>query len=68
MTPDLEIISTKISQLAELLSELRKENADLRLRIAALSSDNAELSKKINTARERVSALLAKCSPEDPLR
>lgn len=53
-------LSEKISQLAELAQSLRRENAELRLTIAALTAENADLDKRIKEAHQRVSALLDK--------
>ncbi len=58
MIPEFQSLSEKINQLAELTLLLRQENADLRLRMAVLTTENAELSKRIQDASERVTALL----------
>jgi cell division protein ZapB len=60
MISEFHQLSEKISQLAELAQSLRRENADLRLTMATLSSENADLSKRIEEAYHRVSALLDK--------
>lgn len=60
MISDFHQLSEKISQLAELASALRRENADLRLDLATLASENADLSKRMLEAHQRVAALLDK--------
>jgi FtsZ-binding cell division protein ZapB len=60
MISEIHHLSEKISQLAELAHSLRRENADLRLNVAALSTENADLSKRIQDAYQRVATLLEK--------
>ncbi|HJV86778.1 MAG TPA: DUF904 domain-containing protein [Noviherbaspirillum sp.] len=60
MISDFHQLSEKVTQLAELAQSLRRENADLRLTLASLSAENAELSRRIEEAYHRVSALLEK--------
>jgi cell division protein ZapB len=60
MISDFPRLSDKISKLVELAARLRRENADLRLDLAALAAENAELSKRMQEAHQRVSALLDK--------
>ena len=60
MISDFHQLSDKVSQLAELAQSLRRENADLRLTLAALSEENKDLAKRIEEAYRRVSALLDK--------
>lgn len=59
MISDFNLLSQKISQLAELAQSLRRENADLRLSMAALAANNTDLTARMNEAHQRVSALLA---------
>jgi len=58
MIPDFHQLSEKIAQLAELAQSLRRENADLRLKSALVAAENAELSKRMQEAHQRVAALL----------
>ena len=58
MISDFHKLSEKISQLAELMQALRSENADLRLKAVALAAENAELTRRMQEAHERVAALL----------
>ena len=55
-----DVLSIKIDQLAELAQSLRRENADLRLNAATLITENADLSRRMQEAYQRVSALLEK--------
>lgn len=63
MNSEFHQLSEKINQLAELAQSLRRENADLRLGTAALAAENADLSRRIQGAHQRVSALLEKIPP-----
>ena len=66
MVSEFHQLSEKISQLAELAQSLRRENAELRQRVAALSSENADLAGRIEEATQRVTALLEKIpAPEE---
>lgn len=58
MDSDFRALSEKISQLAELTQQLRRENADLRLRITALASENTEMSQKMLQVKQRVTTLM----------
>ena len=60
MISDIHQLSEKVGQLAELTQSLRRENADLRLIVAALSEENKDLTKRIEEAYQRVAALLDK--------
>ncbi|WP_414691476.1 DUF904 domain-containing protein [Noviherbaspirillum sp.] len=60
MISDFHQLSEKIVKLAELAQSLRRENADLRLSLASLSAENADLARRIEEAYTRVSALLDK--------
>jgi len=66
MTSDLQILSDKIVQLAELTQQLRRENAELRLHVTALTTDKTELAARMQQAAQRVSALMDKLpAPSD---
>lgn len=65
MISEFHQLSEKITQLAELAQSLRRENADLRLRLASLSAENTDLAKRIEEAYKRVSALLDKIPAAD---
>ena len=60
MLSEFHQLSEKVDQLAELTQSLRRENADLRLTLAALTAENADLSRRIQEAYQRVAALLEK--------
>ena len=65
MISDFHQLSEKIVKLAELTQSLRRENADLRLTLASLTAENADLAKRIEEAYKRVSALLDKIPAAD---
>lgn len=66
MLSEFDSLSEKINQLAELAQSLRRENAELRLTVAAASAENAELSRRMQEAYQRISALMEKMPmPED---
>lgn len=58
MITDFHNLSEKIGQLADLTQSLRSENADLRLKAVALAAENAELTRRMQEAHDRVAALL----------
>lgn len=58
MKLEFDQLSEKISQLAELAQKLRRENADLRLQLAALATENMQMSERMREAKKRVSALI----------
>jgi hypothetical protein len=60
MISEFHQLSGKVVQLAELADSLRRENAELRLSVASLTAENAELARRIEEAHRRVSALLDK--------
>lgn len=60
MISEFHELPDKIKQLAELTQFLRLENADLRLKLAMLASENASLSMRMQEAHQRVTALLEK--------
>jgi cell division protein ZapB len=60
MISEFHLLSEKIDQLAELAHSLRRENTDLRIYTAALVAENTALSKRMEEAHSRVSALLEK--------
>lgn len=60
MVSEFHLLSEKINQLAELAQSLRRENAELRLTVAAAHAENADLSSRMQEAYKRISALLEK--------
>ena len=60
MITEFHLLSQKIDQLADLTHALRRENAQLRLKSATVIAENAELSRRIEAAHQRVSALMEK--------
>ncbi|GIZ52012.1 DUF904 domain-containing protein [Noviherbaspirillum aridicola] len=59
MISEFHQLADKVTRLAGLADELRRENAELRLNVASLRAENAELAQRIDEAYRRVSALLA---------
>jgi cell division protein ZapB len=66
MSSEFHQLSEKVAQLAAMTQSLRRENADLRLNVAALTTENAELSQRMGEAHQRVSALLEKLPVATP--
>ena len=60
MISEFLALSEKVSQLAELTHALRTENAELRMKCAALTGDNADLARRMQEAHQRVALLLDK--------
>jgi len=60
MVSEFHQLPEKITQLAELAQALRRDNAQLRLQLASLAAENADLSRRIQEAQHRVEALLEK--------
>ncbi|MDQ9169934.1 DUF904 domain-containing protein [Oxalobacteraceae bacterium R-40] len=60
MNSEFDLLSEKINGLAELAHALRRENAELRLKISEMTVENSELSKRMLEAHQRVSVLLEK--------
>ena len=58
MNSEFHQLSEKINRLADLALALRRENAELRSSRAALVTENADLSGRMQGAFQRVSALL----------
>jgi cell division protein ZapB len=60
MSSEFHQLSEKVAQLAAMTQSLRRENADLRLNVAALTTENTELAQRMDEAHQRVAALLDK--------
>lgn len=65
MISEFHQLSDKVNRLAELAQSLRQENAELRLTVASLTAENADLARRIDEAYRRVSALLEKIPASD---
>lgn len=65
MIAEFHQLSEKITRLAELAQSLRRENAELRLALASVTAENADLARRIEEAYQRVSALLDKIPASD---
>jgi len=60
MSSEFQQLSEKVAQLAALTQSLRRENAELRLNVTALTTEKAELSRRMEEAHQRVQTLLEK--------
>ena len=58
MVSEFSSLLDKVRQLAEMSVALRRENADLRASMAALTEENVRLSSRIKEAHDRVAALI----------
>lgn len=65
MISDFELLAEKVERLTVLAHALRSENAGLRLDVAALTAQNAELRQRMQEAHARVAALLAQLPAEE---
>lgn len=66
MSSEFDQLSEKVAQLAALTQSLRRENADLRLHVSALTTENAELTRRMGEAHQRVAAVLEKLPSAEP--
>lgn len=60
MNSEFDLLAQKVNGLAELAHALRRENAELRLKVSEVAAENAELSRRMLEAHQRVAALLEK--------
>lgn len=60
MLSELSSLESKLDQLLTVHMALRTENQELRTRVAALEAENRQLDGKVEGARSRLEALLAK--------
>jgi cell division protein ZapB len=58
MISDFNLLATKITELATLTHDLRRDNAALRKQVATLGHDNNALQARIDAAHQRVAGLL----------
>ena len=58
MNSEFQLLAEKVEQLAQLAKKMRAENTELRLKIAELTSENSDLSTRIQQAHDRVSTIL----------
>ena len=65
MISDFKHLLEKIQQLADMAALLRRENADLRQQATTLQLHNAELSRRMQEAHERVLAVMRRLPQED---
>ena len=58
MISEFKQLAEKVDQLAALTHAMRREAADLRRQVVTLTETNTQLTARMQTAHERVSALL----------
>lgn len=64
MSISLDQLERKVEQIVAVCSGLRTENQALRARVAGLEADKAGLRQKVDSARERLEALLTRLPEE----
>lgn len=60
MSSEFHQLAEKVAQLAAMTQSLRRENAELRLSVSALTDENTELAQRMEQAHQRVTMLLEK--------
>lgn len=58
MDAELAALEQRIRQTVDLCRHLRDENEGLRLKLASLDNEKRELAERIDSARDRLEALL----------
>lgn len=66
MSSEFQQLSEKVAQLAALTQSLRRENAELRLNVSALTTEKVELARRMEEAHQRVAAMLEKLPVATP--
>jgi cell division protein ZapB len=64
MISDFSKLSDKVNQLAELVISLRSENIALQNYAVSVAVDNADLTRRMQEARDRVAALMDRLPAE----
>ena len=64
MISDFSHLSDKVNQLAELVISLRSENIALQNYAVSVAVDNADLTRRMQEARDRVAALMDRLPAE----
>lgn len=62
MENDLNTLEERVSAVAALCKELQRENASLRSRLASSEQEKLALTQRMNTALERIEALMSSLS------
>ncbi|HEY9102378.1 hypothetical protein [Chitinimonas sp.] len=65
MEAELHNLEDRIKTLAALCQQLRSENVELRQTVLVLKNDNRRLNDKVEGAKTRVDALLARLPAEE---
>ena len=66
MQEDLDLLSAKVSELAEMARALRDENQRLRSQLVAASAELDAMRQRVDTASERLDALLERLPAAGP--
>lgn len=58
MISDFTLLTQKVGELVEVAHALRRDNATLRAQASILAAENAELARRMQSAQQRIAALL----------
>lgn len=64
MRSDFDSLEQKIDQVLALCCKLNTENSALRVQVASLDKEKCDLAERMETARVRLEALMAKLPQE----
>ncbi len=64
MISEFQLLSQKIEQLALLTTQLRSENAELRLQVSSLRAENTDAKERISYAYRQIAILIEKLPVE----
>ena len=64
LAQELDRIAERVATLARLVETLRDENQAMRIRIDQRDDENRQLHDRLDTARDRVEALIARMPTE----
>jgi uncharacterized protein (TIGR02449 family) len=65
MLAELDLLASRIDQLAALTRELREENQALRQQLVGSNADVRSLKSRLDAARQRIEALIDKLPVTD---
>ncbi|MBV8467120.1 MAG: hypothetical protein JO218_14360 [Burkholderiales bacterium] len=65
MEADLQSLEERVKLLASQYKQMRDENIELRQSVLNLQTENKRLQDKVDTARQRVDALIGQLPEED---
>ena len=64
MLEELDLLAERVSQLAALAAQLRSENQQLRIQLAASEAEIKRLTGTLNEARNRVEMVISRLPSE----